>query len=120
VERRVSAAPQSPQSPQAPQAPVQQAATAAPAPAPGINDAGVPNNSSYDSLGVAAPTGPISSGPGPATIGSSTAPNVFGDPSQPFGSTPISGSSSLIPLGNGAYFDPTTGSVHYPTGMTAT
>jgi hypothetical protein len=35
------------------------------------------------------------------------------------GSTPTSGSSNMIPLGNGAYFDPATGTVHYASGSNA-
>lgn len=35
------------------------------------------------------------------------------------GNTPTSGASGLIPLGNGAYFDPATGQVRYPNSSQA-
>lgn len=68
-------------------------------------------NAQLASQGLAEQTYPtqISSAPAPTTISSSPAPA---------GTTPSSGSSNLIPLGNGAYFNPATGTIHYSSGVT--
>jgi hypothetical protein len=127
VQRRVSA-PESPQAPTldaastdaapdagvAPDAgPVDAAPSAADlAPAPGD----IPTADYYNSLPAFDPNAMTAAG-NPAMqapAGSWGAANNVPVDAAVFASpTPTSGSSNLIPLGNGAYFDPATGQVHF-------